>query len=222
MALLKSPSGSKVTQYLARQAYQNKHRPRLIFALDATASRQPTWDRACVLQAEIFSSATAAAAGVEVQLVYFRGLGECRASRWYSNSADLNASMTKITCQSGMTQIGKVLKHARDEASNGNVKALVFIGDTFEEEINDMIDTATGLGVKGVSIFMLQEGSDREAERAYKMLAHASGGVHLRFDASAPAQMQKLLQAVGTYLTTGKMDDIKALAHGGTAARIGK
>ena len=53
---------------------------RLIFALDATMSRQPTWDIACKLQGEMFETARALG-GLDVQLVYFRGFGECRASR---------------------------------------------------------------------------------------------------------------------------------------------
>ena len=55
-------------------------RGRLIFALDATMSRQPTWDTACALQADMFREA-AAIGGLDIQLVYFRGLTECRASR---------------------------------------------------------------------------------------------------------------------------------------------
>jgi hypothetical protein len=51
---------------------------RLIFALDATASRQPTWDTACQLQADMFREV----ATLSVQLVYYRGLSECRSSRW--------------------------------------------------------------------------------------------------------------------------------------------
>ncbi len=56
-------------------------RGRLIFALDATMSRQPMWDTACQLQADMFREA-ASIGGLDVQLVYYRGLGECRASRW--------------------------------------------------------------------------------------------------------------------------------------------
>ena len=54
---------------------------RLIFAMDATASREPTWDSACQIQGEMFD-ATAALGGLQVQLVYYRGFGQCRASRW--------------------------------------------------------------------------------------------------------------------------------------------
>src|SRR6266850_985938 len=58
-------------------------RGRLIFALDATMSRQPMWDTACALQADMFKEA-ASIGGLDVQLVYYRGLAECRASQWVS------------------------------------------------------------------------------------------------------------------------------------------
>ena len=48
-------------------------RGRLVFALDATMSRQPTWDSACALQADMFREA-ASIGGLDIQLVYFRGL----------------------------------------------------------------------------------------------------------------------------------------------------
>jgi hypothetical protein len=195
---------------------------RLIFGLDATASRQPTWDQACALQAEIFTSATAAAK-VQVQLLYFRGLDECRASQWFTNSTDLNNSMVKIVCQGGHTQIRKALKHARKEADSGGLRGMLFVGDAFEEQayVDSMLGDAQALGLKGVPVFMLQEGDEREAERVFKMIAHASGGVHLRFDGNAPAQMAKLLQAVGAYLATGNMEEIKALAGPGDVGRLG-
>jgi hypothetical protein len=194
----------------------------LVLAIDATASRQPTWDRACTLQAEIFAAATAAAK-VQVQLLYFRGLDECRASQWFGNSTDLNNSMVKITCQGGHTQIRKALKHARKEADSGGLRGMLFVGDAFEEQayVDNMLGDAQALGLKGVPVFMLQEGDEREAERVFKMIAHASGGVHLKFDSNAPSQMAKLLQAVGAYLATGNMEEIKALAGPGAVGRLG-
>src|SRR3954449_13183017 len=59
-------------------------RGRLLFALDATMSRQPTWDTACHLQAEMFREA-AAIGGLDIQLIYYRGFNECRASSWVSD-----------------------------------------------------------------------------------------------------------------------------------------
>jgi hypothetical protein len=43
---------------------------RIVFALGATMSRQPTWDRAAHLQGQIFG---AVPRGVEIKLMYFRG-----------------------------------------------------------------------------------------------------------------------------------------------------
>ena len=63
-------------------------RGRLIFALDATASREPTWDRACRIQGEMFE-ATAALGGLDAKLVYYRSFNECKASRWMTSAADL-------------------------------------------------------------------------------------------------------------------------------------
>ena len=62
--------------------------PRLLFAIDATASRQPTWDSASHLQQEMFS-ATAGTGALVVQLCYFRGFHEFFASQWLNDSQQL-------------------------------------------------------------------------------------------------------------------------------------
>ncbi|MBV8839266.1 MAG: VWA domain-containing protein, partial [Alphaproteobacteria bacterium] len=116
-------------------------RGRLIFALDATMSRQPTWDTACKLQGEMFRE-TAAVGGLDVQLAYFRGLNECRVSRWVSDGAGLGDLMARIGCQGGHTQIGKILKHARAECQKAKVQALVYVGDAMEEPIDDLAAAA--------------------------------------------------------------------------------
>src|SRR5262245_15823888 len=95
-------------------------RGRLIFALDATMSRQPTWETACTLEGEMFREA-GSIGGLDVQLVYFRGLNECRASRWVSDGAGLGQLMSRISCQGGHTQIGKILSHARAESDRAKV-----------------------------------------------------------------------------------------------------
>jgi hypothetical protein len=84
----------------------------LIFALDATASRQPTWDTACQLQADMFREAIG---GLDVQLIYYRGRSECQGSQWVSQPERLAALMERIDCRTGFTQIGKVLAHTKQE-----------------------------------------------------------------------------------------------------------
>ena len=147
-------------------------RGRLIFALDATMSRQPTWDTACRLQADMFLEAQAIG-GLDVQLVYYRGAGECRASRWVSRPEDLTSLMERIMCVGGHTQIGKVLSHAKREIP---VAALVFVGDAMEEGVDDLCHAAGELGRLGVPAFMFQEGDDPITEQAFREIARVGVG----------------------------------------------
>ncbi|TMK00033.1 MAG: VWA domain-containing protein, partial [Alphaproteobacteria bacterium] len=110
---------------------------RLVFALDATMSRQPTWDMACALQADMFREA-AALGSLDIRLVYYRGFNECRATGWISDSAQLAKLMSRIDCRGGNTQIGKVLSEARREATASGVRAVVFVGDAMEERVDDL------------------------------------------------------------------------------------
>jgi len=191
-------------------------RGRLIFALDATMSRQPTWDTACVLQAEMFRTA-AAVGGLDIQLVYFRGLGECGASGWVASSERLAALMSRIGCRGGHTQIGKVLSHARQENAKQRVQALVFVGDAMEEKIDDLCQDAGELGLLGLPVFMFQEGSDPIAEHAYREIARLSRGAYCRFDTGAAHELGELLRAVAAYAAGGlkALNDLSAKRDAG-------
>jgi hypothetical protein len=191
-------------------------RGRLIFALDATMSRQPTWDTACALQADMFREA-ASAGGLDIQLVYFRGLGECRASGWVAATERLAALMSAIDCRGGHTQIGKVLSHARQEHAKQRVQAMVFVGDAMEEKIDDLCTAAGELGLLGVPVFMFQEGGDPVAEHAYREIARLSRGAYCRFDAGAAHELGELLRAVAAYAAGGikALSDLSARRAGG-------
>lgn len=190
-------------------------RGRLIFALDATMSRQPTWDAACALQAELFRAADEAG-GIRVQLAYFRGQGEARASRWVDEPEALRRMMVRIACHGGLTQIGRILDHVATEAAKHPVAALAYVGDAMEENVDHLCDRAGRLALRGVRAFMFLEGSDPAAERAYREIARLTGGVMLPFDRSSADELRALLAAVGTYAAGGR----RALeASGSRAAR---
>jgi hypothetical protein len=181
-------------------------RGRLIFALDATMSRQPTWDEACRLQADMFGQ-TAAIGGLDVQLVYYRGLAECRASGFVSDARLLGGLMERIDCRGGHTQLSRVLAHARKETEVKKVQALVFVGDAMEESLDDLCASAGQLGLLGVPAFMFQEGDDPIAERAFREIARLTRGAYCRFDVGAAQQLGELLRAAAAYAAGG----IKAL-----------
>jgi hypothetical protein len=175
---------------------------RLIFGLDATASRQPTWDTACQLQAEMFREATAVGR-LELQLVFYRGLGECRSSRWIADSAQLGKTMSQITCNAGQTQIEKILTHTQKETKLLRVNALVFVGDAMEEDPDALSHAAGVLGQLGVPAFMFQEGSNREVEHVFREIARLTRGAYCRFDPGAARQLAELLRAVAAYAAGG-------------------
>jgi hypothetical protein len=175
---------------------------RLVFALDATMSRQPTWDMACALQADMFREA-AALGSLDIRLVYYRGLNECRASGWISDSAALAKLMGKIDCRGGNTQIGKVLSEARREAVASGVRAVVFVGDAMEENVDDLCVRAGELGLLKVPVFMFQEGHDAAVEQAFREIARLTGGAWSRFDPGAAAQLRELLRAAAAYAAGG-------------------
>lgn len=218
-------SASDIAAFVAKarsMAHTQAHTGRLIFALDATMSRQPTWDMACQLQADMFGEA-GRVSGLQVRLVYFRGLRECRASPWISDTAQLARLMSKIQCQGGHTQLGRVLSDARREAAASGVRAVVFVGDAMEEQLDTLCATAGELGLLKVPCFMFQEGFDSTAETAFREIARLTGGAWCRFDMGSAAQLRELLRAAAAYASGGR-DALMKLAKNtaGAAALLGQ
>ncbi len=176
---------------------------RLIFAMDATMSREPTWDRACHIQAEMFTE-TEALGGLEVQLVYYRGFVECEASPWVDSPAELVKRIGAVRCLPGRTQIDRVLKHALKETQKKKVNALVFVGDCLEEDVDKLCHTAGKLGLLGVPAFMFQEGYEPGATRGFQQIAKLTNGAYCRFDAASAGQLKELLSAVAVYAAGGR------------------
>ncbi len=183
-------------------------RGRLIFARDATMSRQPTWDSAQRLQGRMFQVA-ARSGGLEVQLVYYRGLSECKASAFVSEGRGLAELMSRIGVRGGETQIGRVLAHARNEAKRAMVGALVFVGDAMEENPDALAALAGELALQGVRAFKFQEGNDPAARRVFSEIARLTGGAYSAFDSGATSRLEALLRAAAAYAAGGH----KALAH---------
>ena len=202
------PSASEeIAAFVAKAKAMSPHaagaRGRLLFALDATMSRQPTWDMACTLQADMFREA-AALGSLDIRLVYYRGNNECRTSGWISDSAKLAKLMSKIDCRGGNTQIGKVLAEARREAAASAIRAVVFVGDAMEESVDELSARAGELGLLRVPVFMFQEGQDADAEQAFREIARLTGGAWCRFDPGAAAQLRELLRAAAAYAAGGR------------------
>lgn len=195
-------------------------RGRLLFAMDATMSRAPTWDMALSLQGEMFA-AVKEVGGLDVQLIYFRGTGECRASKWVSDPDALARLMRSVACQGGLTQIGKVLSHAIEETGKRRVNAVVYVGDSMEEDVDRLCARAGELALLGVPVFVFQEGGDELAARAFREIARITKGAFCRFDRGSARQLRDLLTAVATFAAGGRKA-LMALGKqsGGAGARL--
>jgi len=218
-------SRSEVDAFLERVAATPAIKPagqrgRLIFALDATASRAPTWDRACHIQSQMFVE-TAGLGGLDIQLVYYRGFRQFRAVPWTARSEELLRAMTAVTCLGGQTQIAKVLRHTLEETGRKRVDALVFVGDCVEEDVDRLCHIAGKLGMLHVPCFMFHEGDEPVARLAFRNIAELTGGAYCRFDAGSARQLRELLAAVAVYAAGGRraLEDYGA-RKGGAVLRI--
>jgi hypothetical protein len=206
----KQEGASRVEQFLARKGFGLANSGRLIFALDATASRQATWNAARELTAGMIAEASSVGR-LSLQLVYFKGgmggaAGRCVASAWTDDPGKLSAWMNRVTCETGFTQITRVLRHAQSEALIAPVGALVYVGDMCEP-VNDDLDKLSGaalaLGKLKTPVFAFQEGQDPEAEKAFREIARLSGGAYGRFDSGGAKQLSELLRGAATFAVGG-------------------
>lgn len=183
--------------------------------MDATASREAAWDTAAGIQHAMFEAVRDVGA-LHIQLAFFRGFGEFKVTPWLSDADDIHRRMGQVFCMAGQTQIEKVLKHARNEAGRSGVRALVYVGDCCEEDVDHLGSIAGELGLLGVPAFMFHEGSDPVAGRAFRHIAKLTGGAYAHFDEGSADALKRLLEAVAVFAAGGReaLDDF-ARVHGG-------
>ncbi|MEP5567820.1 MAG: VWA domain-containing protein [Halioglobus sp.] len=207
-------SRTEIDSFLSKSkniATVREQQPRLFFAIDATASRQPTWDQASHLQREMFLTAHQGST-LSVQLCYFRGFAEFHAAQWTTDSEQLAREMARVYCEGGHTQIERLLRHALTEHQKNAVKALVFIGDAMEENADTLCQLAGQCGLRKLPIFIFQEGQLAEAKYCFTQMAKLSKGAWASFDTNSSSILASLLGAVAGFATGG----LTALERQGT------
>ena len=199
-------SGAEVDAFISkvrRAPPASGGRGRLIFGLDATASRERTWDRACHIQSSMFHE-TASLGGLSMQLTYYRGFREISASAWTNDSAELLRQMTAVRCLGGRTQIARLLRHAGRETRKRKVGAMVFVGDCIEDDVDEICHVAGKLGLVGLPVFVFHEIGDPSARQVFQQVAQLSGGAYCQFDEASAARLSELLRAVAIYAAGGR------------------
>ena len=206
--LAKKSSDTDVSLFLEKVAKitlakEQRASGRLVFGMDATASRQLSWDTTSQLQGDMFLETTANG-GLQVQLVYFRGFKQFICSDWVGNAQELMTLMTGVSCLAGETQIRKLLKHSLSENNKSPIDAIIFIGDAVEEDIDVLGKLSGQLGILGVPIFIFQDGSDPIAEYCFKQITQLSNGAYAKFDVNSKETLKELLRAVAVFTAGGK------------------
>lgn len=191
-----------LTKNLPSKANSNRT-GRLLFTLDATASRQSTWDTACQIQGDIFLAANKAGE-LNLQLAYYRGYQEFKRSHWHNHALPLVQAMTQVECLGGHTQIHRVLKYAIEETRRSKINAVVFIGDAIEESIDHLCELAGQLGVLKTPLFIFQEGNNPSTAQGFKQMAKLSGGAYEHFNEMSAEKLKTLLKAVAVFASGGK------------------
>ncbi len=219
-----SKNSTEVSQFLAKVAgtpvrSDTESEGRLLFAMDATASREVTWDRACHLQGQMFQ-AIQGVGSLAVQLCYYRGFNEFHSSPWCHSAALLLSEMSRVRCLGGHTQINRVLDHAMKEHKSKRLRAVVFVGDALEEAADHLCHQAGQMGVLNIPLFMFQEGSDSRVKSAYQQMAQLSGGAYSPFNLQSAGELKDLLSAVAVFAAGGKSALKKLTARSAPAALL--
>ncbi len=176
---------------------------RLLFIMDATASRQPSWDRACHLMAEMFG-ATRDVGGLALSLVYFRGHMELAATPFLTDAAEVTRRMAGVQCLGGQTQVLRALTHALNVTRADRVHACVLVGDALEEAVDPVCHAAGQLGIHGTPVFAFHEGAEPHSAEAFRQIAKVSGGAFAPFDSASADALRDLLRAVAVFAAGGR------------------
>lgn len=205
-ALKKVSTSAEIDGFIKRSATlplsTSNKRGRLLFALDATASREPTWDSASDLQCRMFAN-TKALGSLSVQLCYFFGYKQFKYTPWLEDSMRLTGVMGDVRCMAGATQISRVFQHALAETMAQRVHALVYIGDCIEESIDYLGELAGQLKLHGTPVFIFHEGSDSYATDGFRQIARLSGGAYAPFNLSSVGALEALLSAAAAFSIGG-------------------
>ena len=179
----------------------NPARPRLVFAVDATASREPAWAAA----RQVTDALVKALPGeLDVALAVHGGSRVHTFTAFTNHASTLRDRAAGVVCEAGLTRLLPILSASLKQPA---VRVVIYIGDVFEESMSQGRRLADAMGVQGTKLIVLHDTADPAARRDAEVfwdLAKRTGGCVLPFDASAPRRLRDLLSAVAVYAVGGE------------------
>jgi len=183
-----------------------RFRPRVVFCIDRTASRQDSFEPAKRLMDALLG---ALPGELELKLASFGG-EEVTFSPWTIDPARVRKVAAGLRCKAGYTQLLKVLRSVLEIDA---VRCVVHVGDMFEEDAHAATDMAAEMAERGIRVIVLHDTSLRgmnfsaeahdDARAVFQMLAQRTGGVLLPFDITALEELAKLMEALAVLAVGG-------------------
>jgi hypothetical protein len=176
-------------------------RPRLIFAVDATASREPAW----VAARQVTDALVKALPGqLDVALAVHGGSRVHIFTEFTNEPAALRDRAAGVVCEAGLTRLLPILSVSLKQPA---VRVVVYIGDVFEENVAKGRQLTDAMGKQGIRLIVLHDTADPAARRDAELfwdLAKRTGGCVMPFDASSSGRLRDLLSAVAVYAVGGE------------------
>jgi len=198
---------ARATIPAARAELARARRPRLVFAFDATASRADTWASAQKITSKTFSVIPGA---LDVALAVHGGDSLHTFTEFSADVDEFRQHAAAITCVSGTTQLCEIMARTLDA---GGVRVLSYIGDAFEEDVDEVMGLSDRFKLRGIPVVLLADQAEDDTLAVYRAIADRTGGAVLDFRASKLRVMGEMLVGVATLAIGGR----KLLEAQGTA-----
>ncbi|MCR6481064.1 hypothetical protein NU688_33240 [Variovorax sp. ZS18.2.2] len=182
-------------------------RPRLVFGMDATGSREATWASAKRITDRMFEVIPGA---LDIALAVHGGNRLHTFSAFGSEVEIFRAMASRVRCESGETRLCELM---RCTLGAGGVRVMSYIGDAFEEDEGEALALADRMRLRGIKVIMLADHADPETLRVFEEIANRTGGALLDFRGSQSRLMGEVLKGVAQLAIGGQ-----AMLAGGTSA----
>lgn len=191
----------------SRAAPVVEQRPRLVFGVDATASRQPAWESAQRITDRMFDAIPGA---LDVALAVHGGSRVHTFTQFSSDVGLFRGKAAAVRCMAGETKLCDLMERALE---SGGVRVMSYIGDAFEESREMALALADRFRARGIRLVILADQPSPATLEFFQQLVARAGGAVLDFRAEQLDVMGEVLEGVAALAVGGR----KLLAGRGTA-----
>jgi hypothetical protein len=189
-------------------------RAKLVFAFDATASRDSAWRTSTALTDALLA---ALPGQLDVALAVHGGGKLHTFTRFERDASKLRERAAGVRCEAGRSCLLDILVRALEVDGVGTV---LYVGDVFEESHRRARKLAASLAARQIRLIILHDAphpsQDDDGADIFAEMTSLTGGCVLPFDASALPRLRDLLSAVavlavgGTPLLAAKQETMPA------------